>query len=391
MTGFMLYQKLNGKWRDDKMSDKYQNTELIPEERAAYLLEELSLDEKVAQLNCVFPFDKASYDFAGINEQTKHGIGQVSTLEMRRMESLDEVVRWQRKVQRIVMENSPHRIPAIFHMEGLCGAFIQDSTSFPSGIGRGAGWNPKLEEKTAEIVSRQEAACGITHVFAPVLDISRDSRMGRQGETYGEDPVLTASLGSAYTKGCQKYETAGAQNRKCSPSVCLAFHNSAAGIHGANSDTPERLLEEIYGKPFQAAITEAGLRGIMPCYCLINGEPASRIASSFDRTAERRDRGLTDFASVIMAPLIMHLCFRESGKPKRKQDCYAWRREWIWSFRSVEGYGEALKNLFASGRADMDILDRAVKRVLTAKFRMGLFEHPFALEGGRSFAEFFYE
>ena len=98
MTGFMLYQKLNGKWRDDKMSDKYQNTELIPEERAAYLLEELSLDEKVAQLNCVFPFDKASYDFAGINEQTKHGIGQVSTLEMRRMESLDEVVRWQRKV-----------------------------------------------------------------------------------------------------------------------------------------------------------------------------------------------------------------------------------------------------------------------------------------------------
>ena len=63
MTGFMLYQKLNGKWRDDKMSDKYQNTELIPEERAAYLLEELSLDEKVAQLNCVFPFDKASYDF----------------------------------------------------------------------------------------------------------------------------------------------------------------------------------------------------------------------------------------------------------------------------------------------------------------------------------------
>ena len=74
------------------MSDKYQNTELIPEERAAYLLEELSLDEKVAQLNCVFPFDKASYDFAGINEQTKHGIGQVSTLEMRRMEAVRKLL-----------------------------------------------------------------------------------------------------------------------------------------------------------------------------------------------------------------------------------------------------------------------------------------------------------
>ena len=63
MTGFMLYQKLNGKWRDDKMSDKYQNTELIPEERAAYLLEELSLDEKVAQLNCVFPVDAPAVVF----------------------------------------------------------------------------------------------------------------------------------------------------------------------------------------------------------------------------------------------------------------------------------------------------------------------------------------
>ena len=149
------------------MSDKYRNIELTPEERAACLLEELSLDEKVAQLNCVFPFDQIRYDFEEISEQTKYGIGQVSTLEMRRMESLDEVVQWQRKVQTIVMKNSPHNIPAIFHMEGLCGAFIQDSISFPSGIARGAGWNPELEERIAEIVSRQEAACGITHVFAP--------------------------------------------------------------------------------------------------------------------------------------------------------------------------------------------------------------------------------
>ena len=62
MTGFMLYQKLNGKWRDDKMSDKYQNTELIPEERAAYLLEELSLDEKVAQLNCCLLYTSDAAD-----------------------------------------------------------------------------------------------------------------------------------------------------------------------------------------------------------------------------------------------------------------------------------------------------------------------------------------
>ena len=85
-------------------------------------------------------------------------MGEVSTLEMRRMETLDEVAAWQRKVQKIVMENSAHRIPAIFHMEGLCGAFIQDSTSFPSGIGRGASFDPKLEEQIADITYSIEAA-----------------------------------------------------------------------------------------------------------------------------------------------------------------------------------------------------------------------------------------
>lgn len=119
------------------MEKKYMDPMLLPEERAKALLEEMSLEEKVAQLNCVFPLEKICYDFETISKGTRHGIGEVSTLEMRRMETLEEVAAWQKKVQEIVMENSEHHIPAIFHMEGLCGAFIQDSTSFPSGIGRG--------------------------------------------------------------------------------------------------------------------------------------------------------------------------------------------------------------------------------------------------------------
>ena len=63
-----------------------------------------------------------------IKDKKKYGIGQVSTIEMRRMKSLKEGTAWQRKVQQIVMENSEHHIPAVFHMEGLCGAFIQDAT-----------------------------------------------------------------------------------------------------------------------------------------------------------------------------------------------------------------------------------------------------------------------
>ena len=240
------------------MSARYKDTTLPPRERARALLEELSLEEKIAQVNCVCIFGEEGTDPRKIAALMKNGIGAVSTLELRRVRTLEEAAQWQIAVQRAAMESSPHGIPAIFHMEGLCGAFIQDAASFPAGIGRGAGWDPELEERIGRIISRQEAACGVTHIFAPVLDITRDSRMGRQGESYGEDPALASALGAAYTRGIQEEETAGRKPEAVAKHF-LSSHNAIGGIHGADSATPERLLQEVYGKPFQAAITLSGL------------------------------------------------------------------------------------------------------------------------------------
>lgn len=361
------------------MSKEYLNASLAPEKRAQALLEEMSLEEKAAQLTGVFPFDEEYKDFDGISKRVPHGIGEVSTLEMRRMETLEEVAVWQKKVQEIVMENSEHHIPAIFHMEGLCGSFIQDSTSFPAGIGRGAGFDPELEEKIAEIVSRQEAACGITHILAPVLDISRDSRMGRQGETYGEDPALASAMGAAYTKGIQKKETAGRKTESVAKHF-LAFHNSNGGIHGAVSDTPPRLLEEIYGKPFQAAIQESDLLGIMPCYCTVNGEPVS--ASYGLLTKLLRDemgfQGLciSDYGAVGNTHGSQHV-----GETLEDGGLLCLKAGMDMELPNPSGFGEKFLEKFRTGKADISVLNRAVLRVLTAKFRMGLFEHPFSLQG----------
>ncbi|MCM1190870.1 MAG: glycoside hydrolase family 3 C-terminal domain-containing protein [Butyrivibrio sp.] len=361
------------------MSRNYTDTGLAPEERAKLLLAELSMEEKMAQVNTVFPFDAVCMDFDYISGQTRHGIGEVSTLEMRRIETLEEAAQWQRKVQKIVMDNSPHRIPAIFHMEGLCGAFIQDTTSFPAGIGRGSGFDPELEEKIAEIVSRQEAACGITHVLAPVLDISRDSRMGRQGEAYGEDPALASALGAAYTRGIQKAETAGRRTESVAKHF-LAFHNSQGGIHGTHSDTPPRLLQEIYGKPFQAAIAESGLKGVMPCYCSVNGEPLSASHGLLTELL-REDMGfeglcISDYGGIGGVHTVQHI-----GETAGEAGLLCMEAGMDIEMPSTTGYGDELKEMFESGKADIGILDRAVFRVLTAKFRMGLFENPYALEG----------
>lgn len=356
--------------------EKYMDPALTPQERAEDLLSKMSLDEKMGQVNCLFPLGD---NYGALSEQAKHGIGQVSCLDVREIESLEEVSEWQRKLQTMIMENSKHHIPAVFHMEGLCGAFIQGATSFPSGIGRASSWNPELEEKIGEIVSRQELSCGITQVLAPVLDISRDSRMGRQGETYGEDPTLAAAMGSAYTKGIQQNEIAGRKAESAAKHF-LGFHNSQGGIHGANCDIPDRLLDEVFGKPFQAAIAENNLRGIMPCYCSINGEPLS--ASKKNLTGLLREEMgfdgvcVSDYGAVSNVHSTQNvgesfeevglLCM-DAGMDVEMQNCIA--------------YNDTLKEWFRTGKADISILDKAVQRVLEAKFRMGIFEHPFSLTG----------
>ena len=119
---------------------EYTDVTKSPAERAQALLKEMTLDEKMAQLGCIFPFGGNYDDMVQQASEMPYGIGQVSTLEMRRIRTLDEAAAWQRKMQETVMKQSPHHIPAIFHMEGLCGAFIQESTSFPGlRMGSGAG------------------------------------------------------------------------------------------------------------------------------------------------------------------------------------------------------------------------------------------------------------
>ena len=101
--------------------EKYLDKTLSPKARAADLLEKMSIEEKMAQVNCLFPWGD---NWEMLKEAAKHGIGQVSTLEVREIRTLEEAAQWQRKIQKMVMENSEHHIPAIFHMEGLCGPFI---------------------------------------------------------------------------------------------------------------------------------------------------------------------------------------------------------------------------------------------------------------------------
>ena len=356
--------------------EKYLDKNLPAKERAADLLSQMTLDEKIAQVAGVFAVPGREEE---MKRFLRHGIGQVSTLEFRRCGSMEEAAQWQRKLQDIVMEKSEHHIPAVFHMEGLCGAFIQDMTAFPSGVNRGSTFDPELEHKIGEIVSRQEAACGITQILAPVLDMSRDSRMGRQSEPYGEDPALAAAMGTAFTKGIQETETAGRRPESVAKHF-LGFHNSQAGIHGANVDAGDRLLSEVYGKPFQAAIRDAGLRGVMPCYCSIGGLPihASRHYLTDLLRTEMGFEGVvvSDYSAVEIVYRVEHV-----GESKGEAGLRCMKAGMDVELPMPSCYNEEMQARFADGGEEIAVLNRAVLRILEAKFRMGLFENPYALAG----------
>ncbi|MFA9376370.1 MAG: glycoside hydrolase family 3 N-terminal domain-containing protein [Lachnotalea sp.] len=364
----------------------YLDTSLSPETRAKALLQVMCIEEKMGQLVCYFPRKLSEHE--ELDNNYPHGVGQVSCLEMRALDTLEEASKFQREIQEKAMALSEHHIPTICHMEGLCGAYVQGATSFPSGIGRGSSWDPQLEKEIGKIVGRQERAVGVSQVFAPVLDISRDSRFGRQGETYGEDPSLASAMGVAFTKGVQE-ENTGTLQSECVAKHFLGFHDAESGIHGAHCDIPARLLQEVYGKPFQAAVTEAGLKGIMPCYASIDGKPVS--ASKEILTGLLRDEmgfdGLvvSDYCAIMNIHNVQKVCESET-----EAGLLALMAGMDMELHFKRCFNDELAEWFKSGKADVAILDQAVKRILTAKFRMGLFEHPFAL-CGNELEEVFYK
>ena len=358
------------------MEKTYLDATLSPEERASLLMEQMTTAEKLAQLTGVMAIQGRE---GRMGDFLKNGIGQISTLDFRNRDTYADAAAWQRQLQEIVIKSNRLGIPAVFHMEGLCGPLMQGGVSFPSGIGRGASFHPETEEEIGQIVSRQELACGITQILAPVLDVARDPRMGRYCEPYGEDPTLCAKMGAAYTRGIQDNEVSGLHAEAVAKHF-MAFHYSQGGIHGANVEAGEPMMREVFAKPFEAAIRKSHLRGVMPCYCSIDGLPM-HASKKFLTRMLREDMGfdgvvVSDYGGVSNAHSYQGIGETMADAGLRCLDAGT----------DVElpmptAYSVDLLQKFESGEADMAILDRACRRVLTAKFRMGLFEHPYAMEG----------
>ena len=344
---------------------EYMNPNLSSMERAEKLLAEMTPEQKIAQLQCMMAIGTPEMTLS----RFEHGVGEVSVMSP--FGTAKDVAESNRAIVDYVMERSGG-IPPIIHVEALSGVMSPDATVFPSAIAMSASFDPELLQAVADTIREQMLAVGFRRALSPVMDVARDPRWGRVGETYGEDATLCARMSVAYTKGLQGNHRDGAA---ATGKHFLGYGNCTGGLNLASNPIPPRELREVYAKPFQAAITEGELLSVMNSYGTVDGD---MVVQSREILTEllREEMGfkaavVSDYKSLDKV-INHHLAAGAEEAGIRTLEAGL----------DVEcpipfGYTNALLKAVDEGRLGMETIDRAVRRVLYTKFELGLFENPY--------------
>jgi beta-glucosidase len=351
----------------------YQDSARSVEARVNNLLDQMTLDEKLAQLGSVwvyqlFPFEERA---AGLLQD---GIGQITRIGGASNLPPREAAETANRIQKYLMEETRLGIPAMVHEECCSGYMARGATSFPQAIGLAATWEPELAARMADVIRIQVRAAGGHQGLAPVLDISQDPRWGRVEETFGEDPYLIASMGAAYVGALQGDDW---NERVIATLKHLAGHGVPEGGRNWNPvHIPMRELREVFLKPFEAVIKTAGALSVMNAYHEIDGIPcaASEELLTNILRGEWGFDGLvvSDYFAVEQIQVSHHVA--GSKTEAAVQGLIAGIDS---ELPSTNCYGDPLREALDQGLIGMDVIDRSVKRTLEMKLNLGLFENPY--------------
>ena len=340
----------------------YKNKNLSVDERVADLLKRMTLEEKVAQLVCIWPRGRDLKP-----EELKHGLGQVARQQERK--GPREGAAYANATQKFLVENTRLGIPAIFHDEILHGHMGQGSTSFPQPIALASSWDLDLIRQVFTAAAVETRARGSHQVLGPNLDPGRDPRWGRTEETYGEDPYLVSRMGVAVIKAIQ-------ENGVLATAKHFAAHGQPEG--GTNvgpANFSERTLRETFLPSFEAAVKEAGVASVMASYNEIDGVP-SHINQWLLEKVLRQEWGfkghvVADYYAITQLLDLHHVV---ASKPEAAK--LALEAGVDIELPDPDVYPHLIQ-LVKDGKISEATIDRAVSRNLRAKFMVGLFENPY--------------
>jgi beta-glucosidase len=369
----------------------YLNPALSPAKRTKDLLSRMTLEEKAAQMMCVWR-EKANtlvdadgkFDLAKAKKAFKdrRGLGQVGRpSEAGKGLKARDTAELGNAIQKFFMENSRLGIPVMFHEECLHGHAALDATSFSQPIGLGATFNPELAETLFTMVAKEARLRGTHQALTPVVDVAREPRWGRVEETYGEDPFLVSRMGMAAVRGFQGDATFHNKDRVIATLKHFAAHGQPeSGTNCAPVNVSERVLRETFLFTFKEAIQKAGALSVMASYNEIDGIP-SHANKWLLRDVLRKEWGFQGFV-VSDYYAITELHFRADVRghavaKDKKEAC----RQAVEAGVNIElpepDCYKHLVELVRKGVLKERQLDELVAPMLFWKFQMGLFEDPY--------------
>jgi beta-glucosidase len=331
-------------------------------QRADALLKQMTLEEKLGQLNQLFAFGPpATFDDAVSKGQLGSLLFVTDPAQVNHF-------------QHLAVEKSRLHIPLIFGFDVIHGF----RTIFPVPIAMAASWDPAAATKAQTVAAKEAGAVGIKWAFAPMLDIARDPRWGRMVEGAGEDPYLGSAMAAAQVRGFQG-EYIG------SPDHILAcmkhFAGYGAAIGGRDYDEayiPETLLQNVYLKPFHAAV-KAGIGSAMSAYLDLNDVPATGNRWLLQDVL-RDDWKFTGFV-VSDANSVKSLQNHGYAKDVYESALYAFNAgvnmEMALGFTA---YSKSLATAIERKQITVQQIEEAARPILETKIRLGLFEHPYVDE-----------
>ncbi len=369
----------------------YRDATRTVAERVDALLAQMTLPEKVAQLTSVWltldpdagEFAPSALSFGGDNEWSPeealdHGVGQIT--RPLGSQPIDPVVGAQmiNGIQRRLIEQTRLGIPAICHEECLTGLMAQGATSFPAPLNFASTWDPDLIERVGGVIRRQMRSVGTHQGLAPVADVARDPRWGRVEETLGEDPYLVGRMVSAYVIGLQ----GGPPRAEMHDGVVATLKHfcgysfSEGGRNFAPAHVGRRELEDTFLLPFEMAIKDAGALSVMNSYQEIDGEAPG--ASRFLLTEVLRDRwGFDGFTVADYGAIAFLHLFHRVAHDSAEAAALALGAGLDVELPSPADFPTGIPDAIGRGLLSIDTVDLAVRRVLTLKFRLGLFDDPY--------------
>ena len=261
----------------------YKNPKLSVDDRVADLLSRMTLEEKVAQMVCIWGQKKTIlFDEAGklnlkrVGLYLKDGIGQVGRIsDTGGGQDAVEMANLSNDLQKFFVEETRLGIPAIFHEECLHGLAAKDATSYPQPIGLASTFNPQLVEKIYSAIAEETRSRGAHQALTPVVDVARDPRWGRVEETFGEDPYLVSQMGISAVKGFQGDGTFADKKHLIATLKHFAAHGQPeSGSNCGPGNFSERVLRDTFLYPFKEVIKKGNAMSVMASYNEIDGIPS---------------------------------------------------------------------------------------------------------------------